>query len=83
MNSQVYVQRRAGHSNGSITERYVHAAQVALTGAAGACRGPDILRRPRFGTKFRHRVDAQCLHRACTRRQFEGGRKWKRQSLTN
>ena len=24
---------RAGHSNGSITERYVHAAQVAFPGA--------------------------------------------------
>jgi hypothetical protein len=25
---------RAGHSNGSITERYIHAAQVAFPGAA-------------------------------------------------
>jgi integrase len=34
VNPQAYVQMRAGHSNGSITERYVHAAQVAFPGAA-------------------------------------------------
>ena len=34
MNPQAYVQMRAGHSNGSITERYIHAAQVAFHGPA-------------------------------------------------
>jgi integrase len=34
VNPQAYVQMRAGHSSGSITERYVHAAQVAFPGAA-------------------------------------------------
>ncbi|MBA2383683.1 MAG: site-specific integrase [Actinobacteria bacterium] len=33
-NPQVYVQMRAGHSQGSITERYIHAAQVLFPGAA-------------------------------------------------
>jgi integrase len=33
-NPQVYVQMKAGHSQGSITERYIHAAQVAFPGAA-------------------------------------------------
>jgi integrase len=33
-NPQVYVQARAGHSQGSITERYIHAAQVLFPGAA-------------------------------------------------
>jgi hypothetical protein len=28
------MQMRAGHSQGSITERYIHAAQVAFPGAA-------------------------------------------------
>jgi integrase len=32
-NPAVYVQMRAGHSQGSITERYIHAAQVAFPGA--------------------------------------------------
>jgi integrase len=32
-NPQIYVQARAGHSQGSITERYMHAAQVAFPGA--------------------------------------------------
>jgi integrase len=30
----VYVQLKAGHSQGSITERYIHAAQVLFPGAA-------------------------------------------------
>ena len=34
VNPQAYVQMLAGHSQGSITERYVHAAQVAFPGAA-------------------------------------------------
>ena len=34
VNPQAYVQMRAGHSNGSVTERYIHAAQVAFPGAA-------------------------------------------------
>jgi integrase len=33
-NPSVYVQMRADHSQGSITERYVHAAQVLFPGAA-------------------------------------------------
>ena len=33
-NPQVYVQMKAGHSQGSITERYIHAAQVLFPGAA-------------------------------------------------
>jgi integrase len=39
VNPQAYVQMRAGHSQGSITERYIHAAQVAFPGAAE--RGED------------------------------------------
>jgi integrase len=35
-NPQAYVQLKAGHSQGSITERYIHAAQVLLPGAAAA-----------------------------------------------
>jgi integrase len=38
-NPQVYVQLKAGHSQGSITERYIHAAQVLFPGAAD--RGED------------------------------------------
>jgi integrase len=33
-NPAVYVQARAGHAQATMTERYVHAAQVALPGAA-------------------------------------------------
>jgi integrase len=33
-NPQIYVQSRAGHSQGSITERYMHPAQVLFPGAA-------------------------------------------------
>lgn len=33
-NPQIYVQARAGHSQGSITERYMDAAQVLFPGAA-------------------------------------------------
>jgi integrase len=33
-NPQIYVQARAGHAQGSITERYLHAAQVLFPGAA-------------------------------------------------
>jgi integrase len=33
-NPQAYVQMRAGHSQGAITERYIHAAQVGFPGAA-------------------------------------------------
>jgi integrase len=33
-NPQIYVQARAGHSQGSITERYMHAAQVLFPEAA-------------------------------------------------
>ena len=33
-NPAVYVQARAGHALASMTDRYVHAAQVAFPGAA-------------------------------------------------
>jgi len=33
-NPAIYVQHKAGHSQGSITERYLHAAQVLFPGAA-------------------------------------------------
>jgi hypothetical protein len=33
-NPQAYVQLKAGHSQGAITERYIHAAQVLWPGAA-------------------------------------------------
>lgn len=33
-NPAIYVQLKAGHSQGSITERYLHAAQVLFPGAA-------------------------------------------------
>jgi len=36
VNPQAYVQMRAGHAQGSITERYIHAAQVAFPGAVEA-----------------------------------------------
>jgi len=40
-NPAVYVQLKAGHSASSITDRYVHAAQVLFPGAAE--RGEDRL----------------------------------------
>jgi integrase len=33
-NPMAYVQLKAGHSQGAITERYIHAAQVHFPGAA-------------------------------------------------
>ena len=33
-NPQAYVQMKAGHSQGAITERYIHAAAVLFPGAA-------------------------------------------------
>jgi hypothetical protein len=33
-NPAVYVRMKAGHAQGSVTERYVHAAQVLFPGAA-------------------------------------------------
>ncbi|HEX7310416.1 MAG TPA: hypothetical protein VF232_04490 [Gaiellaceae bacterium] len=33
-NPAIYVQLKAGHSKGSITERYLHASQVLFPGAA-------------------------------------------------
>ena len=44
-NPQAYVQLKAGHSQGSITERYINAAQVLFPGAKprrgahGRCAG--------------------------------------------
>ena len=56
VNPAAYVQMRAGHSNGSITERYVHAAQVAFPGAAqkGEARIFAAVDRPvpSSGTRF-------------------------------
>ena len=44
-NPNAYLQAKAGHSQFSITERYVHAAQVAFPGAADRAEerlfGPD------------------------------------------
>jgi integrase len=34
-NPHTYIQHKAGHSQGSITERYIHAAQTSFTGAPG------------------------------------------------
>jgi hypothetical protein len=39
--TQAYVQLKAGHSQGSITERYIHAAQVLFPGAAA--RGEELM----------------------------------------
>ena len=44
-NPQSYVQLKAGHSQGTITERYIHAAQVLFPGAAS--RGGAHVRRGR------------------------------------
>jgi integrase len=33
-NPVVYIQMKAGHSQASITERYIHAAQIQFAGAA-------------------------------------------------
>jgi integrase len=38
-NPQAYVQLKAGHSQGSTTERYIHAAQVLFPGAAARAEG--------------------------------------------
>jgi integrase len=47
-NPQAYVQLKAGHSQGAITERYIHAAQVLLPGAAA--RGEErVLGAPNRG----------------------------------
>lgn len=54
-NPQIYVQARAGHSQGSITERYMHAAQVLFPGAAAKSEarmfgGPPADDAPRPGS---------------------------------
>ncbi len=33
-NPHAYIQHKAGHSQGSTTERYIHAAQIHFPGAA-------------------------------------------------
>jgi integrase len=47
-NPQAYVQLKAGHSQGTITERYIHAAQVLFPGAAAKAEarmfGPSLER---------------------------------------
>jgi hypothetical protein len=51
-NAYAYVQAKAGHSQFSITERYVHVAQVAfrvlLNAARSACAGPSMAEREQF-----------------------------------
>ena len=46
-NPSVYVQMKAGHWQGSITERYIHAAQVLFPGAAA--RGEERMFGPHEG----------------------------------
>jgi integrase len=43
-NPAIYVQLKAGHSQGSITERYLHAAQVLFPRRRGQGRGADVRR---------------------------------------
>ena len=38
-NPMAYVQLKAGHSQGAITERYIHAAQIVFPGAAARAEG--------------------------------------------
>jgi hypothetical protein len=38
-NPAAYIQARAGHAQGSITERYIHAAQLAFPGAVEKTEG--------------------------------------------
>ena len=45
-NPQAYVQLKAGHSQGTITERYIHAAQVLFPGAASRGEEPHVRRAP-------------------------------------
>jgi integrase len=52
-NPAIYVQLKAGHSQGSITERYLHAAQVLFPGAAA--KGEERL----FGS-VEEVADAEC-----------------------
>lgn len=47
-NPHIYVQARAGHSQGSITERYMHAAQVLFPGAAEKSEAACSERRTRM-----------------------------------
>jgi integrase len=51
VNPQAYVQMRAGHSQGAITERYIHAAQVAFPGAAERAEQRIFAAIGRSGTK--------------------------------
>ena len=41
-NPQAYAQMRAGHSQGAITERYIHAAQVLFPRSGREGRGPHV-----------------------------------------
>jgi integrase len=50
-NPQAYVQLRAGHAQGAITERYIHAAQLHPRGAGTLPRRCGARR----GAHFRHR----------------------------
>lgn len=45
-NPLTYIQQRAGHSQVSITERYIHAAQVEFTGAAERAEARMFAQRP-------------------------------------
>jgi Phage integrase family len=55
-NPQAYVQMKAGHAQGSITERYIHAAQVLFPGAPERAEARifgelDAVRGTKTGTK--------------------------------
>jgi integrase len=61
VNPQAYVQMRAGRSNGSIIERYIHARPDCVPRCRRPRRRPHLLRpRQRSGTKLRYQVR---LHR--------------------
>ena len=48
-NPAIYVQHRAGHSQGSVTERYLHAAQVLFPGAAEKAEARLFAETPELG----------------------------------
>lgn len=52
-NPQAYVQLKAGHSSGAITERYIHAAQVLFRGAAARSE-KRIFGSPKSGRPLPH-----------------------------
>jgi integrase len=62
-NPQIYVQARAGHSQGSITERYMHAAPGALPRRRREERDTDVRRAPGRGRGNRRRLAPEVLTR--------------------